>query len=314
MEAAGPSFRQNVVQTVLFMTSNAFSRRDFLNITAGGFAAAAVTGLSGCAKTESPATVASISTNIPIGVQLFCFRHLLEKDVPGTLAEVAKLGFVEVEFAGHYGSSAQETKKMLDDNGLDAVSTHLSIGDLLGDEFEKTVAYNQIIGNNNLFLWGIGEDRRSKDALMRTIDDFVMIADKLRPLGMKTGYHCHDYSFSMEYDGKNIWDWIADNTPEDFVMQLDTGNARSGGADLAAALKNHPGRIKSMHIKPYTVGADNPSDPFIGDDSTDWAQIIELSESIGGIESYIIEYEQESHPPLDALKDNLARFKRVTRS
>ncbi|MFK7846864.1 MAG: sugar phosphate isomerase/epimerase family protein [Rhodothermales bacterium] len=299
------------------MNDNAYSRRDFLHLTAGGVTAAfAATTMAACGESDTPAvSVAAMATAVPIGVQLYCFRHLMEKDVPGTLTKVAELGFTDVEFAGHFEYTAEETRKMLTDNGLNAVSTHLGIDPLLGDELEKTVAYNQTIGNNNLIVAGISKERSgSKDGLMRTIDDFVAISDKLRPLGMKTGYHCHAYSFSQLFDGTSVWDLIADNTPDDFILQLDTGNASAGGADLAAVLKGHPGRIASMHIKPYTIGSDDPFNAFIGEDSTDWPTIMNLSESVGGVESYIIEYEHEGHPPLEALQDNLTRFSGMKRA
>jgi len=54
---------------------------------------------------------------IPIAVQLYSVRTLCAADLPGTIAGVAKLGYQGVEFAGYYGHTAAELKKMLDDNG-----------------------------------------------------------------------------------------------------------------------------------------------------------------------------------------------------
>ena len=61
---------------------------------------------------------------IPIALQLYSIRHDCEKDLPGTLEAVAKMGYDGVEFAGYYGRSAGELRKLLDDLGLRVAGTH----------------------------------------------------------------------------------------------------------------------------------------------------------------------------------------------
>lgn len=46
--------------------------------------------------------------SVPAGVQLCCFRHLLEEAFPGTLAEVATLVYAGVELAGYHDYEAAE--------------------------------------------------------------------------------------------------------------------------------------------------------------------------------------------------------------
>ena len=53
-----------------------------------------------------------------IGLQLYSVRDDCAKDLPGTLKAVAKMGYSGVEFAGYYGRTAQELRRMLDENGL----------------------------------------------------------------------------------------------------------------------------------------------------------------------------------------------------
>ena len=55
---------------------------------------------------------------IPIALQLYSVRHDCEKDFPGVIKAVAEMGYEGVEFAGYYGYSAQELRKLLDDHGL----------------------------------------------------------------------------------------------------------------------------------------------------------------------------------------------------
>ncbi|MGC8834651.1 MAG: sugar phosphate isomerase/epimerase family protein, partial [Armatimonadota bacterium] len=133
---------------------------------------------------------------IPIALQLYSVREDAAKDTAGVLAAVAKMGYEGVEFAGYYGHSAQDLRKMLDDNGLRVAGTHIGLDTLLGDEFEKTVEFNQILGNKFLIVPGLPPERTSSaDAWKRTAEIFNEIAEKLKPLGMYTGYHNHAMEF-----------------------------------------------------------------------------------------------------------------------
>jgi hypothetical protein len=40
-------------------------------------------------------------------------------------------------------------------------------------------------------------------------------------------------------------------------------------------------------------------------------EIMKTVETVGGLEWYIIEYERDAFPPLEALKANLDRFKKM---
>ena len=287
------------------------TRRDFFKTTAGALAAA---GLAGCAEADQSAQAPEVdqpmpaSASIPVGVQLYCFRHLLEEDFPGTLAQVATLGYDGVEFAGYYDYSAADLRQMIDGHGLQCSSAHVGLDTLLGDELQKSIDFHQALGNSRLIVAAISQERRvSKDIVLRTAEAFSEIMEKLRPHGLRTGYHCHAYSFNTLLEGETIWDLLADNTPDDFILQLDTGNAANGGADIPEVIKRHPGKIRSMHVKPYLASAEEPFDPYIGDDGLPWNEIFDLSETVGGIEWYVVEYEQEAHPPLEALKANRER-------
>ncbi len=290
------------------------SRRDFLKATGGSLVVAGLAG--GCARQNAEAESGGVPVEeemhaaIPVGVQLYCFRHLLEEDFPGTLAQVATLGYDGVEFAGYYDYPPAELRSMLDGHGLQVAGAHVGLGMLLGDELQRSIDFHGELGNTNLIVPAISEDRRtSMNIVMKTAEELTAIQNALRPHGMRTGYHCHAYSFNQLLDGQTIWDILADNTPDDMILQLDTGNATNGGADVLEVIKGDPGRINSMHVKPYTVGAEHPFEPFIGNDSLPWEDIFDLSESEGGIEWYVVEYEDESHPPLEALKTNRERVR-----
>jgi hypothetical protein len=62
-----------------------------------------------------------------IGIQLYTLRRVAGTDLAGTLAQLAKIGYKEIEFAGYYNHPAAEVRDILKANGLSAPSTHLGI-------------------------------------------------------------------------------------------------------------------------------------------------------------------------------------------
>src|SRR5690348_14320052 len=86
----------------------------------------------------------AMPVNIPVGLQLYSVRNDCARDLPAVLKEVARMGYEGVEFAGYHGRSAEEIRSMLDDLGLKCCGTHTKMPLLEGDEFEKTVEFNQV--------------------------------------------------------------------------------------------------------------------------------------------------------------------------
>ncbi len=245
---------------------------------------------------------------IPIGVQLYSVRDECARDLPRTLEALARMGYEGVEFAGYYGYSASELRKMLDAVGLRCCGTHIGLDTLLGDALPATVEFNQTLGNKFLIVPWIDEAKRAnKAACTETAGVITTIAEQLPHYGMQTGYHNHHAEFTP-VDGETPWDSLFSATVPSVVMQLDTGNALAGGADLVGILKKFPGRATTLHLKPYSVslarekGMEAGFKPVIGEDEVPWSEIFELVESAGGTEWYIVEYESDAFPPLEAVE------------
>ncbi len=121
------------------------------------------------------------------------------------------------------------------------------------------------------------------------------------------GYHNHDYIFE-QFDGDYLWDILAENTDDRFILQLDTGHAALMGEDPVELIYRHPGRTASIHAKAYSTVNE---EAVIGEDQLGWAGIIEASETVGGIEWYILEYEIENVDPIEALEACINNFKAI---
>jgi len=247
-------------------------------------------------------------TRIPIGLQLYSVRDACKEDLPGTLEAVAEMGYDGVDFAGYYGYSAKELRAMLDDLGLKVAGTHIGIDTLLGDALERTVEFEQTLGNKFLIVPGLAEEYRSSfEAWKRTAGVFNEIAQRLEPYGLYTGYHNHFIEFE-EIDGETAWDVFAKNTDPRVVLQMDSGNCMHGGGDPLAFIERYPGRSPTVHLKEYAAGYDKA---LIGEGDTDWARLFELCETIGDTEWYIVEQESYALPPMECVKacvDNLRQM------
>jgi sugar phosphate isomerase/epimerase len=237
-------------------------------------------------------------SRIPIGLQLYSVRADCQRDLAGTLAQVAQMGYEGVEFAGFYDHSAEQIRQLLDENGLACCGSHQGITTLLGDELDQTVEFNRTIGNPYLICPGLpAEYTESRDAWLRTAALFNEISAKLRPLDMWTGYHNHYVEFE-ELDGELPWDTFFGNTDPEVIMQLDTGNALKGGGDPVPYVERYPGRSLTVHLKEYTSSGEKV---LIGEGEVEWAELFQLCESVGQTRWYIVEQESYTYPPLECV-------------
>lgn len=245
---------------------------------------------------------------IPIALQLYSVREDCAKDLPGTLAAVAKMGYAGVEFAGYHGRSADELRRLLDDLGLKCAGTHIGIDTLLGDQLRATVEFNRTLGNRFLIVPGLPESyRSSRAAWQKTAALFNDLADQVKGDGMLVGYHNHNIEFKP-LDGELPWDTFFGNTRREVVMQFDTGNALHGGGDPVVFLKKYPGRATTVHLKEFSK-----TDPkaLTGEGDIDWPAVFALCESSGGTQWYIVEQESYAFPPLACVKRCLENLRRM---
>jgi sugar phosphate isomerase/epimerase len=280
------------------------TRRDVLKL--GGAAAAS---MAMSPVLEALAAVPAWKT-LPIGTQAWCVRMQLRTDIPGTLASVSQAGFEMLELENALGKSGAEWKAALDAAKLKAAGFHHNLTDLFPDKLNATIEFNKALGNQNLIIRSLPPAvYNSVEMLKQTADTINDVAEKLKPHNLRVGYHNHTTDFNR-LDGEYWWNRFADATSKDVVLQFDTGNAsEKDGVDVVEILKRNPGRVKSMHIKPFSKASPNA---FIGADELKWPAIMTAAETVAGVELYIIEYEKNTgQPPINDLKANLEAFKKL---
>lgn len=198
-----------------------------------------------------------------IGLQLYSIRDSIMKDIPGSIAKVAKMGYKFVEPAGYrngklYGMTPAAFKELCQSNGLTVISSH--VGQALPDSahmasvmawWDTCIDAHVAVGAKYLVQPFMGQSAyRSLDTLKRYCDYFNMIGEKCKAKGLQFGYHNHDKEFSTQLEGQTMYDFMMTNTdPSKVTFEMDLYWARMGGVNPVDYFNKYPGRIQLWHIK-----------------------------------------------------------------
>ena len=283
------------------MSSSHFSRRSFLT-----------TGVSTALAVSGAASLAAKGKKIPLGLELYSVRDVLEKDLMGTIRTVAKQGWETFEFYSNYfewtTDKAKEVRKLLDEVGVKCLSTHNGAESFTGAGIQKAIDLNSIIGSKTIVMAHPGKEIKTIDGWKEVAAKLNAAAEKFKAAGIRAGYHNHDAEWK-EIGGERPLAVLAKNTDKEVTMQLDVGTCVAMGADPVAWIKANPGRIRSMHCKEWSP--DREYQVLFGDGKAPWKGIFEAAESVGGIENYIIEQEGYNTPSVEAVAKCRANFLKI---
>lgn len=288
-----------------------WSRRTFLEHGAAALAALSVIDVEAAAG-QGP-------LGRPIGLQLYTVKDAVAKDLPGTLEQLAAIGYREVQLFAPLQRSAAQWRSLLADNHLTCPSVHTTMADLQTVADEK-IEFARELGAKSLvcsFPWTA--DNRYKDAFLDlgagiTLDDWKWNADQLnrvgaraRKAGVRIGYHNHNMEF-RDYGGIVAFDELLRLTDPNLVtMELDIAWVVTAGADPMHYLTKHAERISLLHIKDVRKGQRVTRDTFeaqtteVGSGSIDWKRLFAALDP-KHIDHYFVEQENFERPPLEAVK------------
>ena len=254
---------------------------------------------------------ANAQKKIPVGLELFSVRAALAKDLMGTVREVAKLGYEDVEFFAPYFSwtpeQARDVRKLMDDVGLRCLSTHNAIGNYKAENIQKTIDYNKILGSKFVVIASAGRPT--------TLDGWKAVADtlaeghsRLKPAGLRGGYHNHQAEFTP-LEGKRPVEVLAAGTPRDFMMQFDVGTCLEMGSDPVKWINDNPGRINSMHLKDWNK--EKGYRILFGESPAPWKEILAAAKKTGGLEYVLIEQEGSDFSEFETARMCLENYRRI---
>ena len=235
--------------------------------------------------------------DVPVGLELYSVRNELTADLNATVTAVAKMGYQVVEFYSPYfrwtTDQAKDVRTLLDGLGIKCHSTHNDAASVVGDGLQKAIELNQIIGSANIIM-ASPPGLTGLDGWKSLGDQLTAVAEKLKPLAMRTGYHNHQTEW-RPVEGKRPIDVLAASSSKDVTLQFDVGTCVEVGEDPIAWINANPGRIRSIHCKDW--GAPTQTRGYsvaFGEGDVPWKKIFDAAEAVGGVEYYLIE--QETSP------------------
>jgi sugar phosphate isomerase/epimerase len=206
----------------------------------------------------------------PLSVQLYSLREASQKDFPGVIKSVGKIGYKGVEPAGFYGLTPRELRKIVEGEGMVISSTH--------GPWAKPDNLNEVIDTAKEFgidLCAGGyrpEDFADLDAIKRTADTVNGMDEKLRAAGLTLFLHNHWWEFER-LDGKLKYDIFATLAPT-VKFEIDTyWSANFGANDPAEMVRKFASRAPLLHIKDGPLVKDEPM-VAVGSGKVDVASVI----------------------------------------
>ena len=152
---------------------------------------------------------------------------------------------------------------------------------------QKAIDYNKTLGAKYVVMASSG-NVTGLDGWKGVGETLTSAMEKLRPAGLRAGYHNHQTEFKP-LDGKRPIEVIAANTPKDVMLQFDVGTCVEVGGDPVAWINANPGRINSLHLKDWAPGAAADKDKgyrvLFGEGASPWQKIFAAAEKTrrGGI-------------------------------
>jgi sugar phosphate isomerase/epimerase len=285
------------------MASTQISRRRFLTTTTAAAAAVGAPGaLAGAAAAHGDGRHGHGRDRIPrerISIQLYTLRDQVAVDLPGTLQELADIGYRRVEHAGFAGRTAAQFKAALDAAGLRATSGHVSIPQPF-DAAAWSAALQDALTLGSRYIvhpfFGIdptGAPIRDSATWTAFAHDLDRAGRMARRAGLRFGYHNHNHEFFRLTDdpSRTAFDVLVEETDPRFVhFELDLFWTWRGAHDPVDVLRRIDGRVRQYHVKDLDREGSfaDPGQGFI-----DFARIFRAQEA----DEYIVERDDAGTPP-----------------
>jgi sugar phosphate isomerase/epimerase len=265
------------------------SRREFIKTASSSAVGAAVFAAGGQRLHANP-------LGMPLACQTWPVRALIAKDFRGALKELAGAGFQSIELCSPVGYadsgfeglgkySGAELRSMLQDAGLNCVSSHFTMNELRQNQ-DGRIAWAKDVGLTQMLVPSLdGPKNPTMDDVKRAADEYNRMGERAAAAGIVQGLHNEDFELT-KVDGKRTYDMLfqlLDPKSVKFQFQVST---ISDGYDAADYFTKYPGRFISMHVQGWS--AKTRKIVPVGQGTLDWNKIFSAAKT-GGIRNYFVE-------------------------
>ncbi len=257
-----------------------------------------------------------------IGLQLYTLRSIMGKDVNGTLAQVAQIGYTSVELYNYskgqfFGLSPEQFLGLIKQNNLKTPSGHYGVNNFLntGDEEElkRTIADAAKMEHHFFIIAFLLPNMRT------SLEDYKKLAVKLnragelvKAAGMQLAYHNHNFEFLDWGGGQTGFGVFEKETDPALVnFEVDFYWVTRAGMDPIKLIKENAHRIKLWHLKDMssvqapTFTTDGPQFfTEVGSGIIKYKEIVKYKQQ-AGMQFFYVEQDQTQLPVYDSITKSL---------
>ncbi|HET8795413.1 MAG TPA: sugar phosphate isomerase/epimerase [Arthrobacter sp.] len=179
-------------------------------------------------------------------VQLYTVRTALERDLPGTIKQIAEIGYTAVE-PYNFVATADQLAEAFAENGLTAPSGHAP---LLSADQDKIFEAAKKLGITTVIDPHVPADRwNNREDIQETARQLNAAAKRGADYGIRVGYHNHEFELESRIDGRSGLEILAEYLDPEVVLEVDTYWAAVGGEDVVSLLGRLGSRVRFLHVK-----------------------------------------------------------------
>jgi sugar phosphate isomerase/epimerase len=262
------------------MSNSQMTRRSLIKalatstVAVGLGAAAAPAAGAATVPAAGPLAAAGNGRLIPpgkIGIQLYSIRDKVSSlGFRVVFEQLADIGYSEIEFAGYNQGQVgaitpEEIRQLLDDNGLSAVGSHVSLNALRND-LPRQLEIANILGMPHVGTANAPTNVNTVAGYLAAAEEFNAWGAQANAAGLKLYQHNHagEFAFATDQPDVRLYDVFFDNTdPRAVFLEMDVywafvGQYRFPGFEPIDYVRNNPHRYPLLHLKD---GARNEANP-----------------------------------------------------
>jgi sugar phosphate isomerase/epimerase len=191
---------------------------------------------------------------VPAAVQLYSLRDVAAGDLPGTLEELARAGFLGVEYASLHDHAPAQVRRWATDLGLQGVAVHRRMPP--GAEAARVLDEAAELGVDTVIVPWVEPVRVATEASIAELAaELAQARTQAATRGIRLGYHNHEFEPVPGADGTTALERLFELAGPDVIAEVDSYWATVAGADPAALVGRLGDRVRLLHIK------DGPADP-----------------------------------------------------
>jgi sugar phosphate isomerase/epimerase len=292
------------------------NRRDFLKISAAG--AFGMMALSPLACAQGAADRKSYG----VGLQLYTIRDAMAADVKGSLQKLSDMGYKNLELADYangkfYGFLPKEFKKMVNDMGMEIISSHTSVEaeGITTESAQKMADDHAELGVKYCVQPWVEEQDRNVEFYKRMVGEWNEVGRIMKGVGIQFGYHNHNFEFDNLDGIVPYYDiFMPEMDPDLITMEIDIYWVSKAGQDPVEMFNRYPGRFQLFHLKdmftqqaPYFDIVKDDIAP-VGAGVIDFKRIFAAADVAGMKYHFVEDDNQGNGKPFEALETSISNL------